>query len=177
MHPEKTSDGLLALTRPTLWSRQFRHTMLIASACTLTGCVVDPNAWPTSPPPQDTRVEVPPQQAPQPVRSLVKRITYSGGQVSYFRTSNSPEVAQSNMVRICLENNTGQPKSMRWTRNPSNVGDLVTRSNGARSCADIHRSHRVEWGFYDRGGLKKSEGMNLSSFGGQLVEFIWVRDY
>jgi hypothetical protein len=154
-------------------------------ACGLAGCVIDPAVWSTLPPLEDT------SQRGEPAansRELVKRIGYSNGQVSYFRTTNSAAVPRDK-VRICLENNTGQPKAMFWTKaaqpvatigvfsQPGAIGPLVTKRNGDRSCANFNLNQRVEWGFFDRGNLKKSDGMNLGNVDRTLIEFIWVRDY
>lgn len=155
-----------------------RHALLMACTCWLAGCVVDPSAWPTLPPPQDNAgSDTPRRDAPaQPVRKLIKPIVYDGGQVSYFRTSHSTEVP-ANKARICLENNTGQPKSLRWTKAPSWANDLITRGNGDRQCVNFNLNQRVEWVFYDRPFPKKKDAMNLANTSGLLHEFIWVRDY
>ena len=119
----------------------------------------------------------PPQPAARAERKLVKRLIYKGGQVSYFRTTNLTSVRQGH-TRICLENNTGQPKELRWTkRRPSSIRHLKTPKNGAKSCANVPANQRVTFGFYDRGSLMKSSAMNINSTDGMLIEFIWVRDY
>ena len=155
--------------------RRLRAPLLVVSTCWLSGCVIDPNAWPTTPPPEDNGGYDAPRRE-GPVRKLIKPIQFSGGQVSYFRTSNSAEVA-ADKGRICLENNTGQPKSLRWTKSPSWANNLVARTNGARQCVNFNLNQRVEWVFFDRGLAKHRDAMNLGSTGGLLYEFIWVRDY
>ena len=85
--------------------------------------------------------------------------------------------AKPNKFRICLINNTGQPKSVVWTKGPRSTNHLVAKKNGDRSCANFSPNQRVEFYFADRGRKKKSSGMNLSGGGGNLVEFHWVKDY
>lgn len=119
----------------------------------------------------------PPAAAPKKQRKLVKRLTYRGGQVSYFRTTNNSKVKKGH-TRICLKNNTGQPKELRWTkRRPASLGNLVAPKNGSSQCANMQANQRVTFGFYDRGSLMKSSALNINNVDGILIEFIWVRDY
>jgi hypothetical protein len=155
-----------------------RIALILAVGLSTTACVIDPNMVPGSYPPpdreqRDVAIDNTPQQGP---RKLVKAITYPKGQVSYFATANSSQVAPDK-VRICLENNTGQPKAMRWKKIQSGVNHLNTPRNGSQSCATLSTNQRVEWNFVDRYRPVKPEAMNLHSFGGRLIEFIWVRDY
>lgn len=147
----------------------------IAATILLSGCVIDPNAFPASYPPSDSSDNRQPPAATAE-RKFVKTIKYSKGDISYFRTSNAPNVA-ANKMRICFENNTGQPKRMQWTKIQSGVNNVSVPKNGSRSCVTLNTNQRIEWLFYDRMLPVKPEGMNLQSFGGSLVEFIWVRDY
>lgn len=147
-------------------------TLFLCLITGLTGCVIDPNAPSGYPPQRDDR---PSRPAPSE-RKFVKYIQYSKGQVSYFRTDRSPKVADSN-VRICFENNTGQPKAMQWTKMQSGVNAISVPKNGSRDCVTVRANQRIEWLFKDRGLPVKAEAMNLQSFAGALVEFIWVKDY
>ncbi len=113
---------------------------------------------------------------PQGPRRFVKYIKYSKGDISYFRTNHSRKV-RTDRLRICFKNNTGQPKSMVWTRGQAGVNHMHAPKNGSRTCVNLRPKGRIEWGFRDRGRLMRSEGMNLQGFAGSLVEFIWVRDY
>lgn len=156
-------------------SNTFPRLSILALAALLGGCVIDPNAFPTYPSGGPTGSQ-PPTPAPASSRSYVKNIQYAKGDISYFRTNDAPNVAANN-VRICLENNTGQPKAMLWSRIQSGVNHPQVPKNGSRSCVTLGTNQRIEWAFLDRGFPVKTEGMNLQSFGGSLVEFIWVRDY
>lgn len=154
----------------------FRGLYLLALAAFLPGCVIDPNAFPSYPPRDSSNTDQQPPPTAQSSRSFVKYIKYSKGDISYFRTNNAPNVA-AQKVRICLENNTGQPKSALWSKIQSGVNNMRAPKNGSRSCVTLNTNQRIEWMFYDRSKPVKKEGMNLQSFGGSLVEFIWVRDY
>ena len=148
-------------------------------ALLISGCVIDPNAFPSYPPSNGGTDNggTGGGGAPQPgAREFVKPITYANGQVSYFRTLNSSEV-KPNHFRICLENNTGQPKAMVWSKVQSGVSNLNAPKNGSRSCASFNLNQRLEWVFYDRLMPKKADAMNVGGIGGTLIEFIWVRDY
>lgn len=116
-----------------------------------------------------------PEPAPGPApRKLVKSLDYDGGRISYFMTKQS---VPSNRMRLCLVNNTGQPKQLVWTKVQSGVNNMVTRRNGDRSCVNLDLNQRIEFVFIDRLVPRKNSGMNLQSFGGALVEFYWVKDY
>lgn len=107
-------------------------------------------------------------------RRLVKRLTFQNGGISYYLTKNS---VKSNVMRFCLVNNTGQPKTMSWNQVQGGVNNLSAERNGDRSCANLELKQRVKFTFNDRGYSKYSSAMNLHNFGGALVEFYWVKDY
>ena len=150
-----------------------RQLFAVLCCSLLNGCVIDPNAFPSYP----ANEPAPQQDQPPPSkRSFIKKIQYASGDISYFRTNNAQNIA-ANIVRICLINNTGQPKAMIWSRIASGVNNMRTPKNGSRSCVSLSTNQRIEWTFVDRLAPVKREGMNLQGFGGSLVEFIWVRDY
>ncbi len=122
------------------------------------------------------RFASPPPPAPTgpSARQFVKALTYKGGQVSYFRTLRK---VPKSKFRICLINNTGQPKSVVWTQGPSTTNDLKAKRNGDKSCANFTPNQRIKFYFADRGRKMKSSAMNLHGGGGNLVEFHWVKDY
>ena len=154
----------------------------VGVAALLSSCAIDPSMFPDYPVSGggDDNSEQRVESRPAPARSFVRGIKYQGlfgaGQVSYFRTTNSTEV-KDNQTRICLQNATGQPKKLIWTKGEDSVNDLVVAKNGDRSCTNRKLNQRVEFTFSDRNFPVTSSGMNIGNVGGTLIEFVWVKDY
>lgn len=111
--------------------------------------------------------------APDPIRKLVKHIAVPGRpKIAYYRTDNAPKVAKDKM-RLCLVGRTAGSKIMSWTRIQAGVNPLTVPKKGARSCATLNINQRIEWIFMSMPLGMKNDAMNLNSFGGTLVEFIW----
>ena len=85
------------------------------------------------------------------------------------------QAPRPDLVRICLENYTGQPKSL--THNVAGVNPLVAPTNGSRSCANFSASLRLNFAFVDRGVVKRRDAMSLQRYAGDIVVFEWRRDY
>lgn len=105
-------------------------------------------------------------------RKFVKNIVTATGKIKYYRTDNVPRVGK-NRMRLCLVNQSPGAKLMTWTKGQAGVNPLSALKNPSKSCAFLKLNQRIEWIFINGMLPVKSDGMNLKSFGGALVEFVW----
>jgi hypothetical protein len=96
---------------------------------------------------------------------------FGPGYMRHFKTEN---VQSEAYTRVCLINNTGQPKTLRL--NAPGVGLMQAPRNGSKSCATMPSSLRVHMKFSDRGHVVKEDSMTLSAYKGDIVTFAWTKD-
>jgi hypothetical protein len=114
-----------------------------------------------------------PKLAPLGSRTRIQQITYDGGSIQHQKVSG--KAPRPDLVRICLENYTGQPKEIRYE--VAGVNTLSAPTNGSRSCANFSTSLRLNFAFVDRGAVKTRDVMTLQHYAGDIVVFEWRRDY
>lgn len=104
---------------------------------------------------------------------LVRTITKGGVNIKYYRQNDTAGVGNTQM-RICLQNMTGTPKSMVWTRvTPQwNMKNIVAAPR-TRVCAVVPVILRLEWNFVDGTTVRLSEAMSLGGFRNDAVIFEW----
>lgn len=106
-------------------------------------------------------------------KTFIQKIDYGGGFLNHQKVVN--KAPRPDLVRICLENYTGQPKAI--THAVRGINPLTAPSNGSRSCANFSAKLRLHFSFVDRGVVKKRDVMSLSHYAGDIVVFEWLRDY
>lgn len=106
-------------------------------------------------------------------KTFIQKIDYGGGFLNHQKVVN--KAPRPDLVRICLENYTGQPKAI--THAVRGINPLTAPSSGSRSCANFSAKLRLHFSFVDRGMVKKRDVMSLSHYAGDIVVFEWLRDY
>ena len=116
-----------------------------------------------------------PIPSPKPLgpKTPIQQIGYAGGVIQHSKVVG--KAPRPNLVRICLENHTGQPKSL--THDVAGINPLTAPTNGSRSCANFASNLRLTFSFVDRGTVKKHDAMSLQRYAGDIVVFEWLRDY
>ncbi len=105
-------------------------------------------------------------------KTILQKIDYGSGFLRQQKVSK--KAPQSDLVRICLENYTEQPKAI--THGIPGIHPLTTMTKGSRSCANFSANLRLPMKFIDRGMVKKQDVMSLQYFKGDMVIFEWIRD-
>jgi hypothetical protein len=111
--------------------------------------------------------------APLGPKTRIQQITYDGGVIQHQKVSR--KAPRPDLVRICLENYTGQPKEIR--HEVAGINTLSAPTNGSRSCANFSASLRLRFALVDRGVIKKRDVITLQRYAGDIVVFEWLRDY
>jgi hypothetical protein len=106
-------------------------------------------------------------------RTHIQQIRYDGGEIRHQKVIG--KAPRPDLVRICLENYTGQPKQI--THRVAGINPLTAPTNGSRSCANFSASVRLNFAFVDRGIVRKRDVMSLGHYAGDIVVFEWRRDY
>jgi hypothetical protein len=114
-----------------------------------------------------------PKLTPLGPKTHVQQITYDGGSIRHQKVVR--KAPRPDLVRICLENHTGQPKEIIYE--VAGINTLSAPTNGSRSCANFSTNLRLNFAFVDRGVIKKHDVMSLKHYAGDIVVFEWLRDY
>ncbi|QUL37639.1 RICIN domain-containing protein [Erythrobacter sp. JK5] len=104
----------------------------------------------------------------------VQNIDYEGGgRIVHYRDRTS---LPKDLARICLKNQTGQPKRVFWRRINSDNAIKMLVQKGQQSCVTMPKDQRVTFDFQDRSVSVKTTSMNMHDNGGTVTLFHWVAD-